>query len=140
MVSTQFRHHGSQSSANVGPADVIKTALHSISFISLAPEIAKDDIAEALAFLARIRVGDLRSITYDVRATTPIYIVSEQALNALDDALFGLPYSRFGSLEKLAFRIPQSAVSSELLELLQKGLPRAHKRGVLALEVVQETA
>jgi len=123
------------------PSDVIKTALQSISFITAAPEIAKGDVEEVLAFLARIRVSELRSVMFDVRATAPLEAVSEQALQELDEALFGRrPHSRFGSLEKLAFRVPHSAARGGLLERLKKGLPRAEKRGALTLEVVHDSA
>ncbi|EKM58641.1 uncharacterized protein PHACADRAFT_253122 [Phanerochaete carnosa HHB-10118-sp] len=121
------------------PSDVIKTALHSISFITAAPEIAKDGVEEALAFLTRIRVSELRSVVFDVRATAPLEAVSEQALEALDEALFGLPHSRFSSLEKVVFRVSHSAARSGLLERLKKGLSRAEKRGAVALEVVHDS-
>ena len=68
--------------------------------------------------------------------------VSTQALQALDDTLFGrAPHSRFAALEKVVFRVPSGAArGSGLAEQLRKDLARAEKRGALVLDVVADAA
>ena len=90
-----------------------------------------------LAFLAQVPTAKLWPITYDIRATTFIDSVDEHALNALDETLFGLPYSRFGNLTQIRFNIPQTPVSGNLEDKFKKNLPRSYKRVALAVEVVE---
>lgn len=129
-------------SARSVPSDALRTALHSVAFTIAAPELAADDLAEALAFLARIRTSELRTVVLDVRATAPLAVVSTQALQALDDALFGrAPHPRFAALEEVVFRVPSSAArASGLAEQLRRDLARAEQRGALVLDVVEDAA
>ena len=87
-----------------------------------------------LAFLAQISTAELRSITYDVRATTFMDSVDEHALNALDETLFGLPYSRFGNLTQIRFKVLQTPVSGSLEDKFKKSLARSYKRVAEVIE------
>jgi hypothetical protein len=111
--------------------------LQSLTFVSAAPEISKEEVGELLDFVSRIPAADLRTITYDIRSTTRVEAIDEQALTMLDDALFGSSHTPLHNLERVQFKVPQHAsVPSDLLDRFRKGLPRAHKKGVLAVEVV----
>lgn len=121
-------------SAQHVPSEVVKTALHSVTFTSHIPEIGASDVAEILAFLARVATTELRTLTYDVRTTGALDRVDASALGDLDAVLCATPHTRFPNLETVRFRVP-----ADVAEKLAKGLPRASRRRALVVDVVKHT-